>query len=409
MSGAGMFTSVSVLRAPLRRAIENQVGSCSVVYVQNSSYSTDVKKINVSAWKRGTGGRSSFNGVVATVFGCTGLVGRTLCNRLGKIGTQLILPYRCDHYDCMRLKGVGDLGQVLFQQFDIRDQESVERAVKYSNVVFNLIGRDYETKNFSYDDVHVKSAVTIARACKKAGVERLIHLSYLNSAEDPEPLAMKKPSGFKISKWRGEQAIRNEFPDVTILKASDIYGTADRFIEAFASPVRRQFHFMPLWHNGEDTQKQPVYVSDVAQGLVNAAKESDTIGKTYLAVGPKRYKLDDLVDWFFVTMRRDSEWGYVRYDMRYDPFFQIRVSLNDVLSPAYPIGYLHWEGIEREATSDDVTPGVPTLDDLGVTLTQMEDIVPWLLKPHRAFAYYNDILGDHEFTKPVPPPTIPIN
>lgn len=62
---------------------------------------------------------------------------------------------------------------------------------------------------------------------------------------------------------------------------------------------------------------------------------------------PKRYKLNDLVDWFFMLMRMDAEWGYWRYDMRYDPIFQIRVSLTDALSPAYPIGFLHWEGIER--------------------------------------------------------------
>lgn len=63
----------------------------------------------------------------------------------------------------MPLKVVGDLGQVLFTEFDLKDEASVEKAVKYSNVVFNLIGRDYETKNFKFNDVHVKGARTIAR------------------------------------------------------------------------------------------------------------------------------------------------------------------------------------------------------------------------------------------------------
>lgn len=43
--------------------------------------------------KRGTGGRSSFNGVVATVFGSPGFLGKYVCNKLGKLGTQVRLYF----------------------------------------------------------------------------------------------------------------------------------------------------------------------------------------------------------------------------------------------------------------------------------------------------------------------------
>lgn len=76
---------------------------------------------------------------------------------------QLILPYRNDFYEASRLKVVGDLGQVLFTPFDLRDDESIAKACRYSNVVINLIGRDYETKNFKYMDVHAVGPRRIAR------------------------------------------------------------------------------------------------------------------------------------------------------------------------------------------------------------------------------------------------------
>lgn len=130
------------------------------------NYSTEprpLKTTKLSAMKRGTGGRSSFNGVVATVFGCSGFLGRYLCNKLGKIGTQMILPYRGDHYDVLRLKVAGDLGQVLFHPYNLMDEKSIYEAMKYSNVVINLVGRDWETKNYKFNDVHVDGARRLAR------------------------------------------------------------------------------------------------------------------------------------------------------------------------------------------------------------------------------------------------------
>lgn len=55
----------------------------------------------------------------------------------------------------------------------------------------------------------------------------------------------------------------------------------------------------------------------------------------------------------------------------------------------------------QEHVSDVLTPGVRTLEDLGVTLTAMEDQVPWELRPFRAGAYYDEELG--EFEQPAPP------
>lgn len=98
---------------------------------------------------------------------------------------QLIIPYRGDAYFIRELKLAGDLGQVLFQPYHLQDEESIRKAVRYSNVVINLVGRDWETKNFKFNDVHVEGAKRIARISREMGVKRLIHVSALNV--DPLP------------------------------------------------------------------------------------------------------------------------------------------------------------------------------------------------------------------------------
>jgi len=85
----------------------------------------------------GPAGRSAVTGHVATVFGCTGFLGRYLVSKLGairspppllhvhkssyanrrvgrtaKAGTQVIIPYR-DEDDKRHLKVTGDLGQIV--------------------------------------------------------------------------------------------------------------------------------------------------------------------------------------------------------------------------------------------------------------------------------------------------------
>jgi hypothetical protein len=56
---------------------------------ETPSWYRPLKTTNQAAFKKGTGGRSSFNGIIATVFGCSGFTGRYVVNKLGKCGTQV--------------------------------------------------------------------------------------------------------------------------------------------------------------------------------------------------------------------------------------------------------------------------------------------------------------------------------
>jgi len=95
-------------------------------------------------------------------------------------------------------------------------------------------------------------------------------------------------SEFLRTKYEGELAVKEEFPDATIFRPADIYGQEDRFIQYYANFYRRTFTWLPLWHRGEKTIKQPVHVGDVATAVINALKDPDSAGRTYDIAGPHR-------------------------------------------------------------------------------------------------------------------------
>lgn len=60
-------------------------------------------------------------------------------------GTQVVIAYR-DPDEARHLKVTGDLGQIVPLEFDLRNKEQLAECVRHSDIVYNLIGRDYETK-----------------------------------------------------------------------------------------------------------------------------------------------------------------------------------------------------------------------------------------------------------------------
>lgn len=74
-----------------------------------------------------------------------------------------MVPFR-EEMTRRHLKVAGDLGRVVFmvgfiyrtarnynstdrsQEFDLRNTQSIEESVRHSDMVYNLIGRDYPTK-----------------------------------------------------------------------------------------------------------------------------------------------------------------------------------------------------------------------------------------------------------------------
>jgi hypothetical protein len=76
--------------------------------------------------------------------------------------------------------------------------------------------------------------------------------------------------------------------------------------------------------------------------------------------------------------------------MRFDPLFWLRVYATEQWRK-FPI--ISWERLEADHTSDRPT-GNPTLEDLGVNLSLIEEKAMFTLDQYKRFAYYYDELGE---------------
>ncbi|XP_064395625.1 NADH dehydrogenase [ubiquinone] 1 alpha subcomplex subunit 9, mitochondrial-like [Halichondria panicea] len=335
--------------------------------------------------KRGKGGRSSFSGVVATVFGGPGFLGRYVVNRLGRVGSQVVVPYRGDEHDYRYLKPMGDLGQIVFVKYDLRDPESVYKAVKHSNVVINLVGRDYETRNFSFTDVNVNGARTIAEACQAAGVKRLIHFSALNATSD-------SPSQFLQTKAQGEELVREVFPTATVVRPADTYGHEDRFLHYYASLRVFPFGVIPVMSGADQTTKRPVYVGDIAHAVGSIISDSATAGKTYELAGATEYPLPELIQYIYRVMYRQCTvtplpralYRFVSSLMELNPF----------------VPYMTRDIATRLHLSNTPTPGLPGLEDLGVTPTHLEDVAINFIRRYRNFMDFDHPIEETHPNRP---------
>jgi NADH dehydrogenase (ubiquinone) 1 alpha subcomplex subunit 9 len=354
--------------------------------------------------KRGTGGRSSFNGQIVTVFGGGGFLGKYVINKLAKVGAQVIIPYRGDHLEVIRLKLCGDLGQILFFHFNLKDVDSIYKSMKYSNVVINLIGKDNETNNFDFDSVHVEGARTIARIAREVGIKRLVHVSALNVTPNPTPHVLKKGSQWLRSKYYGELAVREEFPDAIIIRPADIHGHDDHFSTYFCKWQRRQWRKIPLHRGGYDVFKQPVFVSDVAQAIVNSISDDEAPGTTFEALGPRRYELRSLVEYINRCIQKTPEFDFKVTNLLWAPTFKMRINLFSRPNWLFKYPMICWEKLERESITD-IPTGLPTIQDLGVKLTYLEDKWPHELKRFRKLGYYGEEVG--EFPPIENPPIVP--
>jgi len=211
---------------------------------------------------------------LVTLFGGGGFIGRYVCEQLfdyGEYNVRLRVVSREPrkaHY----IQPLAQVGQWGIVRGDVTDPGSVRRAVDGASAVINLTGAFK-----GMGAVHAEGSRTVAEAARAAGASSLVHISAIGSDAGSEAV-------YARTKGEGETAVREIFPNATIIRPSIVFGPEDSFANRLAGLSR--LPVLPVI--APNCKFQPVYVEDLAKAIARAAVDPQTHGgKTYEIGGPQ--------------------------------------------------------------------------------------------------------------------------
>jgi uncharacterized protein YbjT (DUF2867 family) len=232
---------------------------------------------------------------LVTVFGGSGFIGRHLVRALARRGYRVRAAVRRPDL-ALFLQPLGNVGQVVPVQANLRYPDSVRRALDGADAVVNLVGILAEGGKQTFDAVQAQGARAVAEAAAGAGIGRLVQMSAIGADAGSASL-------YARTKAAGEAAARAAVPGAVVVRPSIVFGPEDSFFNRFAA-LARMSPVLPLIGGGE-TRFQPVFVGDVAEAIARAIDGKLQPGATYELGGPEVKTFRALMEYVLkVTGRR---------------------------------------------------------------------------------------------------------
>ncbi|MDH6180030.1 uncharacterized protein YbjT (DUF2867 family) [Microbacteriaceae bacterium SG_E_30_P1] len=198
------------------------------------------------------------------ITGGTGFVGRHLAARLDPAQTVVI----------SRRTGV-----------EIDDPDALAAAFAGCDVVVHAAGINRQIGDQTFERVHVRGTRAVVEAARRAGVARIIMVSFLRARPDCG-------SPYHETKWAAEEIIRESGIAHTILKASMIYGPGDHMVDHVTRAVRSWPVFGTVGLGGR--MVRPIPVDDFVE-VILAAAEGRIDAPTVAVMGAEELPLEEAV------------------------------------------------------------------------------------------------------------------
>jgi NADH dehydrogenase (ubiquinone) 1 alpha subcomplex subunit 9 len=251
---------------------------------------------------QGRGGRSSRAGASVTIFGVSGFLGRYVVNRLGREGWLIRAATRGDDMEIRHLRPLTDYGKLAPHYYDAKNEASVAACIPPgTDVVVNLVGKTYDTKhvlpwwiNNTVEDSNVKATRMIASVARRSNVKHFVQMSCARA--DPN-----STSTWSRTKALSESVALSEFPGATIVRAGQMYGEEDKFLNFWAWCLKK-LPIIPVVDGGVATVN-PVFVGDVAEamGLIIGDWERFA-GEKIDLLGSHPYQLKQIIEYIAHTI-----------------------------------------------------------------------------------------------------------
>lgn len=295
---------------------------------------------------------------IVTILGGSGFVGKHITKHIAKTGARIKVVSR-DASTAKELNVCGSVGQIALINSNLNNVNNLEKVIKGSTIVINLLGILHENRKQKFDDIHVKAAYNASKIAANNHVKKFIHFSALGVDK-----ALK--SNYAKTKLIGERAILQNFPQAIIFRPSVIFGNEDNFINFFEK-ISSCSPFIPLIGKGK-TKLQPVYVENVAQATLKAIIDDNQefLGKVLELAGPKVYTLKEIFRLILKYTKR-------KRILLNTPFFAAKII-------AFFLEQLPNSPLSRDQVTllqyDNVQTGINGLKLFNIDATSLETMLP---------------------------------
>jgi NADH dehydrogenase len=284
------------------------------------------------------------DGKLVVLVGGSGFLGARVAEEVLRRGARLRVASRHGEH-ALKLKPLGNLGQVQFAPCDVRNRDQLAAAVTGADAVVYLVGA------FAGDVEALQrdGAALAASAAKASGASAFVHVSAIGANADSDVR-------YARTKAEGEEAVLSAFPQASIIRPSVLFGEDDNFINLFAGLIST-FPVLPVF--GPDAKLQPLFVDDAAKAIANAlADPGKHGGRTYEIGGPQVVTMGEL------NRKIAAAQGRKRLFAELPDQISCLIAAATGWLPGAPITLDQWKLLEAGSVASGAFPGIKAL---GVT------------------------------------------